>query len=404
MSATPKKRAGRPPKNKSTADEIEVLGIVDRANDETHIAEVFITRLTIFKKLLSLYNDYDMNEILLIFKPDKFIMRAYREETKVLIETIIEGDKCNRYYCGKEISMYIECDSIMRLNSYIEPEYDYEFEIAVKPYRDKKLFVMDIMNKSTKQKETMESLEMKPQNKLYGPVFDNIERTWPIAFKGISKSFKRKFSGLIRNYNSVVRFSNDSVAKLVEISARTLQLIDGYDLITPALDIEENADAPEIFIHINIKPMKLFLKNAVDEKTKFFINQEKLVCLASKLGKVKNKGSVIGSTKVYYWETRRSIEPHLPEAERLMPEILPVDEEPTRKTDAATDGEGRKSKKSLKGPKSSKNSTRGKTPGRPKMSTNKSSTEPSKKAAAKKSASKNKKKKPKIDTDDEESD
>lgn len=388
-----KKRAGRPPKNKSTADDVEVLGIVDYANDETHIAEIFITKLTIFKKLLSLYNDYDMNEILLIFKKDCFVMRAYRDETKVLIETTIAGDKCNRYFCAKEISMYIECESLLRLNSYIEPEYDYEFEMAVKPYRDKKLFIMDITNKSTKQKETMESSEMKPQNKLCGPIFGNIEYTWPISFKGISKSFKRKFSGLIRSYGPIIRFSNDSVAKIIDISAQTVQLIDKYDLTTPALDIEENADAPEIFIHINIKPMKLFLKNAVDEKTKFFINQDKLVCLSSKLGKVKNKGSVIGSTKVYYWETRKSIEPYLPEHERLMADIQ---EEPARKLE---DNDRKSNKKSTKG--STKKSTKGST----KKSTKKQAKK-SNKDSTKESTKKSNKKQPKkkIDTDDETSD
>lgn len=383
---TPKRRAGRPPKNESTADDVEVLGIVDHPNDDSHLVEVFITRLTIFKKLLSLYNDYDMNEILLIFKQDCLIMRAYREETKVLIETIIEGDKCNRFYCGKEISMYIECESIMRLNSYIEPEYDYEFEMAVKPSRDKKLLVMYILNKSTKQEESMVSLEIKPQNKLYGPMFGDIEKTWPIAFKGISKSFKRKFSGLIRNYNLNVRFLNDHAAKIVNIFVQTVQLKDCYELNTPALELEENADSQEIIVHINIKPMKLFLKNAVDEKTKFFINQDKLVCLSSKLGRVKNKGSVIGVTKMYYWETKKSIEAFLPEHEQLMPETVAQNEDENAKE--ASSSSSKSSKKS-----EVKESTERKGAG-------KKGAKKSTKHTTTKKAKNTKRKKKKVDTDD----
>jgi len=373
-----KKRAGRPPRNQDTSDDVAILGIVDRPGDDSHLVELFITRPTIFKKLLSLYNDYDANEILLIFTADRLIMRSYKEESKVLIETSIEGSKCNRYYCGKELSLYIQCESILRLNSYIEPEYDYEFEMAVKPNRNKKMLVMYINNKSTKQQECIESLEMKPQNKLFGPSFNDIERSWPIAFEGISKSFKRKFSGLIRNYTSNVRFINEPAAGTVNIFAQTPQLNDRYELNTTALVTDDNANAQEIITYVDIKSMKLYLKNAVDEHTQFFINGNKLVCLSSCLGRVKNKGSVIGATKMYYWETRKSIEEYLPDHERSLPEIPQnnqLDDEPTRKAPKKESRKLKTENQSTKSTKSTKKSTNkagraGKTPKKKRVSEN----------------------------------
>lgn len=332
--APTKKRAGRPLKNENTADLAAIEGIVTRPSDDTHLAELYITRPTIFKKLLSLYNDYDANEIMMTFTKTHLSMRAYKEDSKMVIETIIEGSNCNRYYCAKEIQMYVECEALLRLNSSIEPEYDYDFEMSVKPDSDKKSLTMYLNNKNTKQQEQFTASEIKTQNNGYGPIFNSIEQSWPIAFEGISKSFKRKFTGIIKNYRSDVRFINDPHANDINVFAQTVHLGASYELVIKALVTEHNKNSPEVLVNINIKPLKLFLKNAVDETTQFFINEEKVVCLTAKLGKVKNKGSVIGITKFYYWDVRSSIEKYLPPEDLLVLRVIDDaedDDEPNRK-------------------------------------------------------------------------
>lgn len=312
------RRAGRPPKNPNTADTAKVEGLVKRPRDDSHLVELFITRPTIFKKLLLLFDDCDANYILLTFTKSHFYMRSFKPESNIVVENTIFGHECNRYYCEKEVSMYVECDVLLRLNSYIEPEYDYDFELSVVPGINKKVLQMLIINKTNRQEERLDMHEMKPSDIQHGPNFNEAELLFPIAFKAVSKSFKRKFTGLVKNYSPEARFLNDPIANTVIISAQSTERTSSYELMMMSHETEGTKNANEIMITINIKPLKFFLKNAVDENTTFFINEDKVVCLSADLGKVKTKGRVIGITKLYYWAARTGIMKYLPEAERTI--------------------------------------------------------------------------------------
>lgn len=312
------RRAGRPPKNPNTADTAKVEGLVRRPRDDSHLVELFITRPTIFKKLLLLFDDCDANYILLTFTKSHFYMRSFKPESNIVVENTIFGHECNRYYCEKEVSMYVECDVLLRLNSYIEPEYDYDFELSVVPGINKKVLQMLIINKTNRQEERLDMHEMKPSDIQHGPNFNEAELLFPIAFKAVSKSFKRKFTGLVKNYSPEARFLNDPIANTVIISAQSTERTSSYELMMMSHETEGTKNANEIMITINIKPLKFFLKNAVDENTTFFINEDKVVCLSADLGKVKTKGRVIGITKLYYWAARTGIMKYLPEAERTI--------------------------------------------------------------------------------------
>lgn len=321
MSEQPtRKRAGRPPKNPNTADTARVEGIVKRPRDESHLVELFITRPTIFKKLLLLFNDCDANYILLTFSKSHFYMRSFKPESNIIIENTIFGCECNRYFCEKEVSLYVECDVLLRLNSYIEPEYDYDFELSVIPGINKKILQMLIINKTNHQEERLDMHEMKPNDIQHGPNFNSAELLFPIAFKAISKSFKRKFTGIVKNYSHEARFLNDPIANTVIISAQSTER-SNYELMMLSHETEGTKNAREIMITINIKPLKFFLKNAVDENTTFFINEDKVVCLSADLGKVKAKGRVIGITKLYYWAARTGIMKYLPDSEKSIQQL-----------------------------------------------------------------------------------
>lgn len=341
------RRAGRPPKNPNTADTAKVEGLVKTPRDDSHLVELFITRPTIFKKLLLLFDDCDANYILLTFTKSHFYMRSFKPESNIVVENTIFGHECNRYYCEKEVSMYVECDVLLRLNSYIEPEYDYDFELSVVPGINKKVLQMLIINKTNRQEERLDMHEMKPSDIQHGPNFNEAELMFPIAFKAVSKSFKRKFTGLVKNYSPEARFLNDPIANTVIISAQSTERTSSYELMMMSHETEGTRTANEIMITINIKPLKFFLKNAVDENTTFFINEDKVVCLSADLGKVKTKGRVIGITKLYYWAARTGIMKYLPESERT---IQQETDEPGQNL-----GSKRSTRRSTKGTKNTKN-------------------------------------------------
>lgn len=326
-------------------------------NDDKHIVELFITRPAIFKKLLTCYSDYDADMIRLSFGEEGLMMSYYGHNYKLV--TIIEGSKCNRYYCKSPIDVYIDCDSFLRCANQIEQEYDYEFELAVKPIADdsgsssrmkmaeKHEIIMYVYNKTTKEHETIVTSENNPENKCIGPIFDGVEKSWPIAFSSISKSYKRKFVNLVKHYKHEVVILSDNVARRVTIETRDRGSKNMYAINLPSLVIPENEDAEDAYVSVDLRPFRSFLKNAVDENTIFHINSEKIACLTAEFGKIKNRGDAIGVVKFYCWADIENVQMYLPPEEVVLLTMGGDDdeEEPKKTT------KKKKAKKVVKKPK-----------------------------------------------------
>lgn len=314
MQPTTKKRAGRPPKNKKTDHLVEIRGIVDQPDDSNNIVEVFITRPTILKKLLSSYNDYNADNIRFEFTKTQMIMSYYAENKKLV--AYIDGNKCNSYYCESPISLYVNCEILHRINNYIEPEYDYDFRISVIPSLKGRSMYVKIFNKNSGENERYSMCEVNVQNKAVGPDFGNRERNWPIAFSGKSKSYKRKLIGLTKGSNGEAKIINDPMEQSIQIIAYGKGGNTAYDITLPALSPEDpSLTVPDTAVIINVNAMKFFLKNAVDEHTNFYINEDKVCCLTGEIGKTKGQNKSIGIVKLYYWVTHDSISCYLPENE-----------------------------------------------------------------------------------------
>lgn len=333
-SSTSKRRVGRPSKFDKTDEDVEILGVVDTPNDDKHVVELFITRPAIFKKLLTCYSDYDADMIRLSFDEQSLTMSYYGHGYKLM--TIIDGNKCNRYYCKAPIDVYIDCDSFLRCANQIEQEYDYEFELAVAPIvddtsssrvrnSDKHSITMYVYNKTTKEHETTVTSENSPENKAVGPIFGDVEKTWPIAFSSFSKSYKRKFVNLVKHYNHEAIILSDNVAKRVTIETRDRGSKNMYAINLPSLVLPENENAEDAYVSIDLRPFRMFLKNAVDETTTFHINAEKIACLTAQFGKIKNRGDAIGIVKFYCWSEIEDVHSYIPPEELLL--ITNEDEE-----------------------------------------------------------------------------
>ncbi len=352
-----KRRVGRPSKFNKTDEEVELLGVVDTPNDDKHVVELFITRPAIFKKLLTCYSDYDADMIRLSFSADALTMSYYGHGYKLM--TIIDGNKCNRYYCKAPIDVYIDCDSFLRCANQIEQEYDYEFELAVAPIiedgsssrmrvADKHSITMYVYNKTTKEHETTVTSENSPENKAAGPIFGDVERGWPIAFSSFSKSYKRKFVNLVKHYNSEAVILSDNVAKRVTIETRDRGSKNMYAINLPSLVLPENEEAEDAYVSIDLRPFRMFLKNAVDEMTTFHINADKIACLTAEFGKIKNRGDAIGIVKFYCWSDIEDVHAFIPPEELLLMSNEDEEEEVEKKTTKKKKKVAEKKKKATK--------------------------------------------------------
>lgn len=340
-SGSTKRPVGRPSKYEKTDEDVEILGIVDMPNDDKHVVELFITRPSIFKKLLTCYKDYETDMIRLSFTETNLTMSFYciTGEANYKLMTIIDGDKCNRYYCKSPIDVYIDCDSFLRCANQIEQEYDYEFELAVRPVVDDTTtsfrmkscenheIIMYIYNKTTKEHETIITSENNPERKMVGPIFGDIEKTWPIAFNSISKSYKRKFVNLVKHYNHEAIILSDNVAQRVTIETRDKGSKNMYAINLPSLPPEDGIEQEDAYVAVDLRPFRSFLKNAVDETTTFYINADKISCLTAQFGKFKRRGDAIGVVKFYCWSDMDSVMQYLPDDEKETVLIQPSDEE-----------------------------------------------------------------------------
>lgn len=303
MSTVPVKKAtaGRPKKNKSTADSVKKEGIVKSPTDEEHIAEVFLTTPTIFKKMLKLYDDYSASEIMLSFGQKGMLFQSHIKKEDALIITKIYGKDINRYYCEKPIECFVSCQELCKISNYIEPEYDYEFMLSIKKDSRGYTICIDINNKSLENIENIEINDIKSKEKFDPPLFTNDELDYPIALKFNSKSIKRKFSAISTDFNSKARFISNPSAKTVSISATSKEITISYAGEFKSIRKENILGEDETSVEIDLTSFKSFLKNAVDEHTMIYIARDKTICMKAEFGRVKAKGDVIGYTKLYKW-------------------------------------------------------------------------------------------------------
>lgn len=307
-----KKKVGRPPRRDKTDHLVDHKGIVSYPDDDNHSVEILITKPVIFKKLLALYHEYDATIIRIEYTKSEMIMSHYSGDKKLV--TVIEGKNCNKYYCRENLSMYVECESLLKINSYIEPEYDYEFIWAVSgdiSISNRKQINLFIMNKSNTETETIEINEVDPFNRAIGPVFNKEELTWPIGIQCASKSYKRKFTGIVKHFNHEIKIISDPAVMKINIISQDRGRKTTYELVAANIaDPKYNKSLLAVFV--SVKPLRLYLKNSVDENTKMYVSDDGIVCLSAELGKVKNKGTVIGSTKIYCWPSKEVINQFIP--------------------------------------------------------------------------------------------
>lgn len=310
-----KKKAGRPPKKEKTDHLVAVLGIVDSPECEDNIVEIFLTKPVIFKKLLSLYDDYDASIVRIDYTKTKMTISYYGGDKKII--STIEGKYCNKYYCQEDIHMYVESESLLKLVNFVEPEYDYEFIWNVTPeIVNRNKIYLRIKNKSSNEDEEIEISEVDPFNKAIGPIFNDEEDHWPIAGLIIAKSYKRKFTGISKSFNSECKLINDPVAKKLILSSQ-----DRGRKTTYGLKLNSIANHPGcldsgdnlMVVFINVFPLRLFLKNCGDENCKMIVSEDGVVCMSTEIGKVKNKGTMIGTTKLYSWTKPENVSQYVPE-------------------------------------------------------------------------------------------
>lgn len=295
------KKAGRPKKHDSTAHQVKMEGIVTKPTYEDFVVEMLMTQPTIFKKMLKLYSEYNNNEILLHFSSKGVAFKSFARKENTLIITRIFGKDINRYYCEAPVKCYISCAELCKIPNYIEPEYDYEFLLGLKPTSDGYVLQVQITNKSLNTNDIIEINDIKPKDPGEPPVFMNDELSYPIAMQVTSKSIKRKFTSLMNDFNSNAKFISNPNNNIVNITVENETMTSTYEGDYPSIPTNTSPTENRTVVEIDLKIFKPFMKNAVDEHTNLYISRNKTICLSSDFGRVKSKGDAIGTIKLYKW-------------------------------------------------------------------------------------------------------
>ena len=109
-----KKKPGRP-KKKIVNTPIEVHGIVENAINEEDVMELVYCNPTMFKKLLSLYKQFEISEVEMNFSQHELKIIAKDHLCKSTIYTIIDGHCMNLYYCKHPVRICVKRDNLERV-------------------------------------------------------------------------------------------------------------------------------------------------------------------------------------------------------------------------------------------------------------------------------------------------
>lgn len=190
--AADKKKPGRPKKKQAHAP-IEVHGIVNAPVNEEDVLELVYGNPTMFKKLLTLYKQFDVSELEITFGPAEVRFFATDHYKKSNIYTTIDARCMNLYYSAMPIRICIKRDSLERVLSMLDKTH-YKIEFVLKDnYRS--VMYMNVKDLEYNSDETFDiEVLFKAEDAGAAPADDDAD--YPIRYKVNSRHFKKRINNI----------------------------------------------------------------------------------------------------------------------------------------------------------------------------------------------------------------
>lgn len=117
------RRPGRPRAQIVNFKDI-VLGIRDKANNDKNHMELIYNDPKLFKKIISIFKGYFVDDIFLSFNEDYIQILSTDNTKKTIIKIVLNCNKINEYYCKKKFEISVKREYLEKIFNTIEKQHN----------------------------------------------------------------------------------------------------------------------------------------------------------------------------------------------------------------------------------------------------------------------------------------
>lgn len=187
-----KKRPGRPKKNIPVAL-TPTIGITDRASCDEYVLELSYHNPVMFKKLLSLCNQYDASELDMQFEPTYFNIIANDHLNKSTIYIRVKGECMTGYYCREPVRVCITRENLELALSMISKANDKITFILKDNFRSLLYLIIDDGEYAN---ENMYEVSVAFKSDNFAPINGYDDTNYPVKFSLKSKHFRNTVNAI----------------------------------------------------------------------------------------------------------------------------------------------------------------------------------------------------------------
>lgn len=256
------RRPGRPRAIIQNSKDL-ILGIRNKANNERNHMELIYNDPKLFKKIISIFKGYFVDDIFLSFNEDTILIISTDNTKKTIIKIVINCNKLNEYFCKKPFEISIKREYLEKIFNTIEKQHSKVVFYADSENYLSTLYINLLNEESGITDNYVIDLTLKPnlEKNLNSSINNIMKEDYLLQFKLQSKILKK--------------FVNDSInsSKLLKIEKY------GNDPLKFKMSINNKVAFTRIFksedkfdIKSKIKPNEYFSVNIEFDAIKPFSN------------------------------------------------------------------------------------------------------------------------------------
>jgi hypothetical protein len=271
-----------------------ILGVRNKANNEKNHMELIYNDPKLFKKIISIFKGYFVDDIFLTFNEDSIHIVSTDNTKKTIIKIVINCNKLNEYYCKKPFEISIKREYLEKIFNTIEKQHS-----KVVFYSDSENYLstlyINLLNEESGINDNyIIDLTVKPNlDKSFNLAIGNIVKdNYILQFKLQSKIFKKFVNDSINSSKllKIEKYGNDSLKFKMSINnkvafTRVFKTDDKFDIkskIKPneyfSVNIEFDSIKP--FSNMNVSNyVNIYLDN--DKKAIFEATVNNNLCVIS---------------------------------------------------------------------------------------------------------------------------
>jgi hypothetical protein len=287
------RRPGRPRIQVVNTKDI-ILGVREQANNEKNHMELIYNDPKLFKKIISIFKGYFVDDIFIAFNSDNIQILSSDNTKKTIIKIVINCNKINEYYCRKSFEISVKREYLEKIFNTIEKQHN-----KIIFYSDKDTYLstlhINLLNDELGINDNyVIDLTLKPnlEKNLNTNIDLIVKEDYLLQFKLQSKIFKKFVNDSINNSKllKIEKYGNEPLKFKMTINnkvafTRIFKAEEKFDIKSKLraneyFNINLEIDSIKPFSNINVSNyVNIYLDN--DKKAIFEANVNNDICIIS---------------------------------------------------------------------------------------------------------------------------